>query len=247
MSMRKALFVASSLFLAPFLAATGERANAADIDWRNDQSLKDDPPIVVPRYEFSWTGFYLGGHLGYGWGDSSASAVGTGGGFVVHPSGWMGGIQGGYNWQAETLVLGVEVDLGVLGADDTQRTGTAFVNTEYGGYGTLAGRLGLLQDRWLFYLKGGFAFANIDTEASATGVPADTALLNDTQAGYAIGGGAEYAFHPNWSMKVEYLYMDFGEDESTSFGGTTFDHDNDIHTLKVGLNYRFQTFRPPLR
>lgn len=247
MSMRKVVSVAVSLLLLPPLI--GGPASATDLDWRNGGSLKDEPPILVPRYSFSWTGFYLGGHFGYGWGDNSIANVDGDGlngtdGFSIHPSGFLGGIQAGYNWQFDGALFGLEGDLGILGADDEERTGTAFVDTEYGGYGTLTGRLGFIQNRWLFYVKGGLAIADIETKAGALSggdpVPGDFTDLDETRLGYAVGGGAEYGFHPNWSMKFEYLYMNFSEDHSGNDAGDSFRHENDLHTVKVGINYRFQ-------
>lgn len=253
--MRKVVSVALSLLLLPPFAGL---ASATDLDWRNEPSMKDEPPILVPRYVFSWTGFYLGGHFGYSWGDSSFSSVdgdpfdGEADGFVVQPDGWIGGFQVGYNWQIDNFLFGLEGDLGVIDAEDEQHTSNAFVKTEYGNYGTITARLGFIQNRWLFYAKGGLALADIETRAGAVAgafpVLGDLTDMDDTRAGYAVGGGAEYAFHPNWSMKFEYLYMDFGEDGSGNIDGDTFHNDNNIHTVKVGINYRFAPVpRPPLR
>jgi outer membrane immunogenic protein len=114
----------------------------------------------------------------------------------------------------------------------------------------LTARLGYAQDRWLFYAKGGFAFANIDTTAGAFTAgdvdPSDFTNLSDTRGGWVLGGGVEYAFQRELSMKIEYLYMDFGADGSGNFDGDVFDHDNDIHTIKVGLNYNIQSMIQPL-
>jgi outer membrane immunogenic protein len=253
--MRKFLFVASCLCSAVAFAGDTAPVLAADLDWRSDRSLKDEP-VYVPRYRFSWTGFYLGGNLGYSWGTSSSSDASGGafdgaGGLTIHPSGWTVGLQGGYNWQYDKLVIGVETDLGLLNADESERTGTAFVDTEYGGYGTLTGRLGYAEERWLFYLKGGLAFANIENQAGAVAAGAidlsDLTEPDETRLGWTLGLGAEYAFQPNWSMKIEYLYMDFGQDSSGNIDGDTFHHDNDLHSIKVGVNYRFQTMPDALR
>jgi outer membrane immunogenic protein len=254
--MRKVVLIASCsyLLLAPGAVDRGAAA-AADLDWRSDRSMKDEP-VIVPRYPFSWTGFYIGGNLGYGWG--SSSTIGQAGapfngndGFTVNPSGWLGGLQAGYNWQIDNLVFGLEGDLGSIGADDSQSSATAFTKAEYGTYGTLTARLGFVDERWLFYLKGGAAFANIENTAGAIagGVvdPTDLTRSDETRGGWTIGSGAEFAFQPNWSMKIEYLYMDFGGDTSRNADGDTFRHENDIHTIKVGVNYRFQRFEPPLR
>jgi outer membrane immunogenic protein len=243
MRMRKAKFVALYLSLLSAFALGDRPANAADLDWRTDRSFKDEP-IVVPRYGFSWTGYYLGGNLGYSWGDSSTFDSAAGAGFVVHPLGWAGGLQGGYNWQMNNILAGVEVDLGILGATDKQSSATRFVEAEYGSYGTLSARLGMTEDRWLFYLKGGLALANIENRAVVPGGQTDS---DETRVGYTIGGGAEYAFRPDWSMKIEYMYMNLGDYTSGSTTGDVFRHDNELSSVKIGVNYRFQPVEPPLR
>lgn len=254
--MRKLVIVASSLLLPVAASLCAPPVLGADLDWRSDRSLKDEP-IVVPRRMFSWTGFYIGGHIGYGWGDSSSvDATGDafdGGtdGFVIHPSGWLGGAQGGFNWQYGNTVVGVEADLGYLGVSDDESTAVAFVDTEYGGYGTLAARLGWAEERWLFYLKGGLALAQIENSAGAIALgvvdATDLTQADEIHAGWTLGAGVEYAFQPNWSLKFEYLYMDFGSEESANADGDRFEHDNELHTVKVGLNYRVQMYAEPLQ
>ena len=112
-------------------------------------------------------------------------------------------------------------------------------------------RLGYTDSRWLLYTKGGLAFANITNQAGAIsgGVedPTDKTVKDETQLGWTIGGGMEYAFRPDWSMKIEYLYMDFGDDNSTNADGDLFIHDNSLHTVKVGLNYRLPDRYEPLK
>jgi outer membrane immunogenic protein len=240
--MRKVVYVASSLCVLVCVAAGSGKVMAADLDWRREPGLKDEP-IVVPRYGFSWTGFYLGGNLGYSWG-STLTSPGAGdpfdgaGGFVIHPSGWVGGIQGGYNWQMDNVLAGFEADLGVLGASDGQHGAAKFAEIDYGAYGALTGRLGLVNDRWLFYFKGGLALAEIENRAGAFSAT-DITDVDTTRLGWTLGGGAEFAFTPDWSMKFEYMYMDFGQDSSGNADGDTFHHDNSLHTVKVGVNYHF--------
>jgi outer membrane immunogenic protein len=259
--MCKYVCVASRFVFAFASAAVAwSPAGAADLGGYN-RSYKDyGDPIVVPPAYFSWTGFYIGGHLGYGWGASSSFNVPGAGngdafdgadGFAIEPNGWLGGVTLGYNWQTDAFVAGIESDIGYLGADDSQRSATAFTTADYGGYGTLTARLGYGEDRWLFYGKGGLALADIDNRAGAITSGAidasDFTKLHEVKAGWALGAGAEFAFQPNMSMKVEYLYMDFGEDRSGNLDGDVFRHENDIHTLKVGLNYSLQRVFEPLK
>jgi outer membrane immunogenic protein len=260
--MRNSVLLASRVAFACAVAVSlSIPAGAADLD-RPNRSYKDygDEPIVVPKSYFSWTGFYIGGHLGYGWGSSSSFNIPDAGGgdafdgadgIELQPYGWMGGVSVGYNWQYDSFLFGLEADLGYLGLDDSDGNALGFATAEYGGYGTLTARLGYAEDRWLFYAKGGLALAYIENTAGAFTAgdvdPSDFTSIGETRAGWAIGAGVEYAFQRDLSMKIEYLYMDFGSDTSGNFDGDVFDHDNDIHTIKVGLNYSLQRVIEPLR
>jgi outer membrane immunogenic protein len=82
-------------------------------------------PLVIP---YSWTGFYVGANVGYTWGpwDASASQVIFDPSTVHDPkvNGWLGGLQAGYNWQRDRWVLGVEGDIQITGAKDTDNWST---------------------------------------------------------------------------------------------------------------------------
>lgn len=256
--------VASRLVLAfAALAHLPNLAEAADLGTYRDRGGYKDygEPIVVPQL-FSWTGLYVGAHLGYGWGSSSSfnvPEVGNGDAFngpidgiETSPSGWLGGVTVGYNYQLDNIVVGVEADLGYLGLESSDGNAFGFQDVEYGGYGTLTARLGYTEDRWLFYVKGGLAFADVMTEAGAfTGGgaidPSDYTLQDEIKTGWALGLGVEHAIQSNISIKAEYLYMDFGEDRSGNFDGDTFSHEHDIHTLKIGFNYSLQGVVEPLK
>jgi outer membrane immunogenic protein len=255
--MRKCVVAVSRMALACILsAAAAIPAGAADLDkYNRNQRDYDDDTIVVPRSYFSWTGLYVGGHLGFGWGSSSTHNLPDAGngdgfdgadGFVVQPFGWLAGVSVGYNWQYDEVVFGLEADLGYLGAEDSQENALAFTKAEYGVYGTLTGRIGYADDRWMFYGKGGLAFANIENSAGAF-TAGDFTSLSEVRAGWTLGAGVEYAFQKDLSMKIEYLYMDFGEDHSGNFEEDRFSHENDIHTIKVGLNYSLQRVYEPLK
>jgi outer membrane immunogenic protein len=157
-----------------------------------DMALKARP-APVPVAVYNWTGFYIGGNVGYGWGEntgagySSAVDVGiggllpflAGGGNVLPglaPSGVIGGAQIGYNWQvAPAWVLGVVAD---IQASDIKASGTntvsigAFANigesksvkTEW--FGTLRGKVGVAANNVLFYGTGGLAYGEIKASTS---------------------------------------------------------------------------------
>jgi outer membrane immunogenic protein len=207
-------------------------------------------PIVASVY--NWTGFYVGVNVGYGLADQSTDNLTPFGGFDegapvranLAPKGFVGGGQAGYNWQAGWAVLGIEAEAGYLGMRKEVTAIDDFTRAEYGWYGVLAGRAGVALDRTLLYAKFGGAWARIKNTASDldAGVfdPLDFSSISKTHFGWAVGAGIEHAFLPNWSLKGEYLYLGF--DKVRSFNATpgeAFEHRNEVHTAKIGLNYKF--------
>lgn len=259
--MRKCVCVASRVaFACAVYGASLVPAAAADLGGYPSRRGGPDSAIYVPSY-FSWTGFYFGGQLGYGGGSSTSKndpSAGTGHAFdgnynqlSLTPNGFLGAGQLGYNWQSDSFVFGLEGDLGYLGASDDKYEVGGFAKAEYGWYSTAAARIGFSELRWLFYAKGGLALASIKNEAGAmlngVAVAGDRTSLDDLRVGWALGAGTEFAFQRNWSMKVEYLFMDFGEEKSGNADGDVFLHDNSVSTIKVGINYRPQPAYEPLR
>ncbi len=193
----KKILLSGVALAALFVAAP---ASAADVPVRGPVYKAAPAPV------FNWTGFYFGGHLGYGWGDVGAADV----------DGFLGGLQVGYNWQlSPNFVFGVEADI-----SGTDMNNPAPAHVDY--LGTLRARIGYTWDRTMLYGTGGLAW----NRAAVGGV-------HDTDTGYALGLGVEWAFAPNWSTKIEYMYYAF--DNNAAFAGADFD----ASTIKVGLNYRF--------
>ncbi len=214
---------------------------------------------VVAAPNFSWTGFYVGAHLGYGFGNTrhvglSPGAFDDGGvGETIRHGvrGVLGGIQFGHNWQTGNLVVGLEAELGYNGATGSRTGGLfetdVFGSARYSFTGFIGPRLGFAVDRALLYVKGGLAVATIRNIAAdldngnTTFDPDHTINVTRTRAGWAIGGGLEYAFAPNWTAKVEYLYSNFGSFRTIDANGELYRHTNDMHAIKLGVNYLFST------
>lgn len=197
-------------------AATCVTASAQAADMY-DRRPYAQPYTVNQPLTNSWMGPYIGGNLGYGWGDVSNSGT--------NPSGVLGGIQGGYNYQSGQLVVGIEADLQLNSADDT------FAAWKFSNpwFGTVRGRLGYAVNNVLLYGTGGLAFGTLKTEFGGVSE-------SQTSAGWTIGVGAEYAINQNWSAKIEYLYVDLGE---KNFLLTGLPHDYQFSTVRLGVNYRF--------
>lgn len=130
--------------------------------------------------------------------------------FSGDPSGIAGGGQLGYNWQVGQFVFGAETDIQVSGADDT------FAPWKFSNpwFGTLRGRAGYAINNVLLFASAGLAYDNLT--ANLAGLEERKTLV-----GWAGGLGMEVGFTPNWTAKVEYLYMDLG---SRSFSVTGVDN-----------------------
>jgi outer membrane immunogenic protein len=186
---------------------------------------------------YDWTGFYVGGHVGYGFADKNWQD-----GFgldVSHTAnGFLGGGQAGFNYQTGMFVFGVEGDFSAMGVKGgTTALGSTF-NTDVNWTATLAGRAGVAFDRWLVYGKGGAAWAKDRYTTNFYTFPG-TVDLRDTRLGWVAGAGVEYAFAPNWSAKLEYNYMDFGSKNVSFFPGTSTNIDQQVQEVKFGVNYKF--------
>jgi outer membrane immunogenic protein len=185
------------------------------------------PPPLSPAY--NWTGFYLGAMGGYG------SSTSQGNNFK---GGFAGGTIGG-NAQFGNMVVGAEVEGAWSNIGQTVRFGgLGSASDRVQAFGSATGRVGVAVDNLLLYGKAGFAAANNNIKVTVLGVS-----LSDTQThlGYTAGGGLEYGFTPNWSAKGEYLFAHYQSKNyfttvaPPGFASGTFD----VHTIKVGVNYRF--------
>lgn len=188
-------------------------------------------PLVLP---FSWTGFYVGGNLGYAWANSQWS--GGAGEFEVAPRGFLGGGTLGYNIQTGLFVWGIEGDLDFADLNGTANTALcATCQVKDTWLGTMRGRIGYSFDHWLPYLTAGGAWGHIDVDTPVGS--ADT-----TKGGWAAGAGVEYAWGGPWSAKLEYLYVDLGDAHCAAATCGTAE-DVSVHftanVVRAGLNYRF--------
>jgi outer membrane immunogenic protein len=229
-------------------AAISQSALAADMPVR---VAPQPAPYVSPVSVYNWTGFYVGANIGGAWSNASASDP-TGALFApigssIHDngSGFLGGGQIGYNWQAGNWVVGVQGDMSWTGinasAADPFVTGTT-VNYKSDWLANVTGRLGYAWNNWLWYGKGGVAWVHNKYSATNPNVPFN-ATGNDTRAGWVLGTGLEYGFTPNWTTFIEYDYNGFGSHSVTVtdpiFGPAQVGFRQNIQVVKVGLNYKF--------
>jgi outer membrane immunogenic protein len=259
--MKKLLFAS----VAGVALVAGAPAHAADL--RTRPTYDPPPPVVAPVPIFTWTGCYIGGHVGGGWGrktfsdnpDSAEFAVASGGStpesITNDVSGFLGGGQVGCNYQfSPNWLVGVEGSFS--GADingdvvDPFNTGKTFhAKTDW--LASVTGRVGWTWNRWMVYGKGGIAWAH--DHFSANDVSDNFSLLpvTETRTGWTVGAGIEWAFLPNWSAFVEYDFYDFGTRTeafawSPSSTNPTIDIKQQVQTAKIGINYLFNWGKAPV-
>jgi outer membrane immunogenic protein len=173
---------------------------AADLPYESRAPYTVNQPLNV----YSWAGPYLGGNIGWDWGSVDNNPT--------KPSGFVGGVQAGYNWQTGPWVFGIEGDFQGSGASDT------FAPWKFSNpwFGTVRGRAGYALNNILFYGTAGLAFGELQ--------------------GQTFGLGAEIGLARNWSAKVEYLYVDLND---SNFLITGAQNGYRFGLVRAGVNYHF--------
>jgi outer membrane immunogenic protein len=234
------------LLLASIAVFVVAPAMAADL---GRPTYKAPPPPPPPVY-FSWTGCYVGGHLGGAWVskdwyDRQPGSITFGQADGGHDAnGFLGGLQAGCDYQfGGGFVIGLAGDYAWIDADGSSASALFPGFTNFSNVKSLAsvtGRIGFAWDRFLGYVKGGGAWERDEYNFSIAGVV--TGSASETRSGWTIGVGGEYAFTNFLSAFVEYNYYDFGNSDLAFSGiGGTFIYgiDETKSVIKGGLNLRF--------
>lgn len=216
-------------------------AHAADMPMH--QALPPPPPMMA----FSWTGFYLGGQVGYSWGKDhaveylTANGAFTGFQWKYPANGVVGGGYAGYNYQIGPAVLGLEADLEGAGNKGGFYDPPGAGDTKISWQGSVRGRLGYAINRVLVYGTGGFSFADISHTYVEVATPISE-TTKELRTGWTVGGGLEFAVTNNILAKAEYRYTDYGKyryDLQTSFPGLTGEQQPKLSTIRLGVAYKF--------
>jgi outer membrane immunogenic protein len=263
------------------LAISVFNASAAGIN-RKPVLTKAPPVQSAPASPvYNWTGFYIGGNVGYGWSHRDFTNTITGTLGAIQNSainsgnddgkGWLGGGQIGFNYEfLSHWVAGIEADIDVT--DITSSTFACFTalagitacgtrDTDVKDFGTVRGRLGYAVNNVLVYGTGGWAWGHGTNTTQVTcigpGCPGTSAVPPTSPApasvdvnpnGWTAGSGVEWAFLPNWTIRAEYLHLQFDgvtEDRSKSgffpglFISTHVSSNVSIDVVRVGVNYLF--------
>jgi outer membrane immunogenic protein len=223
------------------------------------------PPVYVPP-PFSWTGFYVGGNLGGAWAHGTVTDTFNPGvtfGGSSNNGVFIGGGQAGFNYQISNFVFGVEGDFDWAANNNNSTGGIAVpllggdlvqVTANNRWMATVAARLGVAWDHWLFYGKGGGGWVGTKSFTVTDLGPFTPGSItggSSTNSGWLAGAGIEWAFANNWTARVEYDYFGLSSRSFTVpvgslfLGGDTFNTgSNHIQTLTVGINYLFNWGQP---
>jgi outer membrane immunogenic protein len=254
------------------IVALSTTAFAADLP---ASTYSEAPAMVSPAY--SWTGFYVGGDVGGAWTTNTGTfnpqpsvaaanfGINTGG---TGGSGVLGGLFAGYNYQfAPQWVAGIEGDWSWTAARGsftqlmTNAAGTSFAGTfttmssKLDWVSSLRGRIGyLVMPNLLAYGTGGVAWGRFDYAASnfcpaglCAALYSTTAAISQTQTGFVVGGGVEWAFTRNWLARAEYLYYGLSGGPNVTvpaanFPGTPSNYvwtKTNVNVARAGVSYKF--------
>ena len=268
--MTRIKFLAGSVFFT-FAGLVLAGPESLPSDGKDTKDMKEVAPMTA-TCDYNWTGFYVGINGGYGWGDAHThvdplpqpnftAAVATT--LQPDPDGVIGGGQIGYNWQWHRFVLGAETDFqgSDMGGTDTKgpihdASGVvSFPDSFYEShertdwFGTARLRLGFTPFcRLMVYGTGGLAYGHVDYSSDLRFIPSFgyPTSFDKTKAGWTAGGGLEYAITHHWSIKVEYLYYDLGNESATALPTQPdppfhvhYNWNTTANTVRGGLNFKF--------
>jgi outer membrane immunogenic protein len=217
-------------------------------------------PIFAP----SWTGFYIGGQVGYAHGEwDNTPLFGDVGAFIpgvpvanASGDGITGGLHVGYNYQMSNWVLGIEADFNwpsinnnspyVVNPQIPAVTLAYNIASRVEHYGTVRARLGYAAlPNTLLYVTGGWAYGETKTEIAGYGNFSQQAFVtgsSQTHSGWTVGVGVDYMLTANWILGAEYKHIDLGS-ETFSYvlpaGPVTNTRDLTIDEVTARVAYKF--------
>jgi opacity protein-like surface antigen len=219
------LFFASIAVIGLFIAS----ALAADLPTK---APVNKTPIAAPTY--NWSGFYVGANFGGGWTNGSLNIPGNN--LYDGLTEFIGGVQAGYNFQVDHLLFGVEGDVDWASFNHPTLPVPTLGSVNQHWMSTVAGRVGLVNDRWLVFAKLGGGWVQSNATVNVAG-PSWSG--SNTNGGWLLGGGIEYGFKPHWTVKLEYDYLALSNWTSATVPAVTLNRD--LQMIKAGINYKFES------
>lgn len=193
--------------------------------------------MAEPGVTYDWTGLFVG--IQAGWAQLDLDRQVTGGGFAnsYRADGGFGGVHGGYNWQFNNWVIGLEADfdLADINGNDAGAGGTTDT-TEVNWMAAATVKAGLAINRVLVYGEAGGMVADFD-QSNSSGAGWSQ---GGTDGAWVVGAGLAYAFSDKWFARVAYRYADFDSETYTPTNGIfAFNLDRQMHQVRASLSYRF--------
>ncbi len=200
-----------------------------------------------------WTGAYVGVHGT--WTDSHPGFSNHGGpspayDYSFSDSGVGAGVYGGYDWQAGPYVFGIAADYDWLHIENQQRYSeqsfgkgdTYDYDLDWVATARVRGGFTLEDHKMLIYGTAGAAFTSVEysTASIDNGEIEGSDSGSEHVTGKVFGGGVEYIFAPNWSLKAEYLRYDFGDvDAGDGNDSPRVTFEPKFDQVRFGIAYRF--------
>lgn len=207
-----------------------------------DAIMSQEPaPFAAPV--FSWSGAYIGGEIGWGWGRGKLD-----GDFDSYsefkPNGFIGGVYAGYNFDiGNNVILGIDGNFDYNGLKETHdyfsvggRPIQTSLESKLEWSGAVRARAGYAVDRFMPYIAGGVAFGSVKNSVAI----GDNYSYSDskTLTGWTAGAGIDYAATDNILLRLEYRYTDFGNNDF-DFGDISTRGSYKTNDIRLGIAYKF--------
>jgi high affinity Mn2+ porin len=194
-------------------------------------------PYVPVNVVQNWTGWYLGGSVGYIDGQVTRGTPSFPATSALKPSGIVGTVLGGYDYQfANNIVLGgrVSVPIFSISSSTPSGTGVTFAAKSKGAV-LFQGRAGYAIGNWLPFVIGGGVWARAEGQVVGIGV------VDADHSGYVIGTGVEYRVTPSWSIEAAFTHVELSKEiyNFRPFGGLAVQQGFESNNFTLGANYRF--------
>src|SRR6516164_9494473 len=207
-------------------------ANAADMPVK--------APVILPEPPYTWSGAYIGANFGAAWTSGNLNIPNNNIYGVLTE--FIAGVQAGYNVQFGHLLVGVEGDFDWATFGHPALPTPTLGSVSQNWVGTMAGRAGVVADRWLVYAKLGGGWVHSDAVLNLPGV---SFAGSTTSPGWLVGAGVEYGFKSNWTIKLEYDFLALSNWTSPTVPPIQLNRD--VQMVKAGFSYKFESGLPDRR
>jgi opacity protein-like surface antigen len=213
--------------LAVFAVAMSPVVRAADM------AVKAPPSAPAPSY-YNWSGLYVGANFGGAWSNGNLNIPGNN--FYGGLNEFIAGGQIGYNFQAGQFLYGVEGTFDGATFDHPALPTATLGSVSQHWIGTVAGRFGVVANRWLVYGKLGGGWVE---STAILNTPGPSWSGSSTKDGWLVGAGLEYGFKPHWTVRLEYDYLALAGWNSATVPAIALNRD--LQMVTAGISYKFES------